>query len=167
MRKQRKFWTRERIIESLKALANTHGQIEARDYDPIAKEAGRGMGRADRPYPTAWTIRLEFGSLGEAFVAAGVEPPTGWKPRASRKPALKASRPRSVAFVSAEDAAASRALDAAAVLGRSITEQAPCPDCAALRSDRDELAWALGQLLTGGDTAIRLVRAGKLAGDKR
>lgn len=50
----------------------------------------------------------------------------------------------------------------AAVLGRAITEQVPCPDCAALRSERDEVAWALGQLLTGDETAIRLVRAGRI-----
>ena len=69
--------------------------------------------------------------------------------------ASKTSRPRSVAFVSADDSAASRVLDAVAT-GKPL----PCPDCAALRSERNELAWTLRELVNGNESAIRLVRAG-------
>lgn len=151
MRKQRKFWTRERICTALQQFATEHGQIAARDYDAIAKAAGEGLGRGERPYPTGWTIRLEFGSLGEAFEAAGVEPPTGWKPRATRKPKRNKAAIDEV----------NRRLDAhVAEKPENYRVTVPCPDCARLRSERDELAWALRELVNSNESAIRLVRAG-------
>jgi len=141
-------------VPALARFVAEYGTDQLKNYVMLARSAGAGLSTAERPYPSDLTVRVEFPTMADAWRAAGVDVPA--KSRAPKKAkASKTSRPRSVAFISAEDAAASRELDA-----HVTAAPIPCPDCATLRSERDELAWALRELVNGNESAIRLVRAG-------